>query len=331
MEMARRGWLFALALSIALHLLVVAGPGWHVALLDDMLPPPAATLDAHLRAPMRAPPSQPIRAPESASAGVKNRPGKASRPSPAPQPVAADTDMPLDKLLPAEPLAEVAVAVTSAVPEIVPPLPRRGRLRFALVKGEEGFVVGQSLHEWHHDGKDYWIRATTETTGLAALFKPAKVIQTSTGHIFQGELRPVRFRMERGSGDISVADFDWEAMQVTLSRGQVVAFSNGAEDMLSMFYQLMQAAQRGEGFQMAVATGRKLERYAFEWLGEDTLSLKAGRFTTWHVRVRSVSGGGDTTEVWLGREAAGLPVKIRHVDRKGELFDQLAEEMDYEK
>ncbi|WP_186453893.1 DUF3108 domain-containing protein [Denitratisoma sp. DHT3] len=329
--MARRGFLIALALSIALHLSVVGGPGWHVALLDDLLHPPPP-LEARLLAPPKlpapplkpsVPPAPPRPAGQDPGHGVAS--WSAATAPPAPQAV------PTEELLPAAPLAEVMAAVIGAVPQIAPPLPRRGRLRFALVKGEGGFVVGQAIHEWHHDGQVYTIRATTETTGLAALFRPAKVVQTSSGGFFQGELRPARFEMDRGDNDVVAADFDWSAMRVTLSSGQVVAFSEGAEDMLSMFYQLMQAAQRGEGFQMAVATGRKVERYAFEWLGQETLLLKAGRFTTWHVRVRSASGGGDTTEVWLGKEAAGLPVKIRHLDRKGELFDQLAEEMDYEK
>lgn len=321
---ARRGFLLALAASLVLHLSVIAGPGWHVALLDDLLHSPVPVIAARLQPPPPPPPS------------------RASRPLPRPWMPARGTaipvaptptvqSVPVEELLSTAPLAEVTSSVTSLVPDILPPLPRRGRLRFSLVKGEGGFVVGQAVHEWHHDGKDYTIRATTETTGLAALFRPAKVIQTSTGSIFQGELRPRRFEMDRGGGDVASADFDWSAMKATLGNGQVAAFSDGAEDMLSMFYQLMQAAQRGEGFVMAVATGRKLERYAFEWMGEETLTLKAGRFTAWHVRVRSASGGGDTTEVWLGKEAAGLPVKIRHVDRKGELFDQFAEEMDYEK
>ena len=86
----------------------------------------------------------------------------------------------------------------------------------------------------------------------------------------------------------------------------------------------------GEGFIMAVATGRKVERYAFEWLGEEELTLKPGRFHTWHVRVRAASGGKDTTEVWLGKEVAGLPVKIRNTDRKGDVFDQVAEQIEYE-
>jgi hypothetical protein len=209
-------------------------------------------------------------------------------------------------------------------------LPRSGHIRFLITRGEGGFIIGRSIHEWHHDGKRYSLIATAETTGLVALFKPAKAVQSSEGGFFKGELKPENFRFDRGDNDVATASFDWKAQQVTLGDGQLVSISEGAEDMVSMLYQLMQAAQRGEGFVMAVATGRKVERYAFEWLGEEELTLKPGHFHAWHVRVRAESGGKDTTEVWLGREVAGLPIKIRNTDRKGDVFDQVAEEIVYE-
>lgn len=272
---------------------------------------------------------------------VKPKPHKTVQEVPAPDPVpveagkpapetvaAADTaDAPPAPEVPAEPPASTPVA---AAPEIAPPLPRSGRIRYSIMRGDGGFVVGQSVHEWHHDGKHYTLSAVSETTGIAAIFKPAKVTQTSEGGFLKGELKPDNFRFDRGDNDIATASFDWQAQQITLGDGQVVPITDGAEDFLSMFYQLMQAAQRGEGFIMAVAKGSNVERYAFEWLGEEELTLKPGHFHAWHVRVRAASGGKDTTEVWLAREMAGLPVKIRFTDRKGAVFDQVAEEIEYE-
>lgn len=322
-RLARRGLGLALAFSLLLHGLVAVGPGWQLPWLDALLPP-ADRLDATLVAPPL--PMRPVVAAPRQSPRVV--PGK-------PASSAWGGQVPLPTEMSPEPLASVSPLPPSdllsvPVPDIAPPLPRRGRIRFSVIRGEGGFVVGQSLHVWRHDGKSYWLSATTETTGLAALFKPAKVVQTSEGGFSSGELRPRRFVIDRGEGDLATADFDWEGMRVVLGSGKQAAIADGAEDMLSMLYQLMQATQRGEGFQMAVATGRKVERYAFEWLGDAVLDLKVGRVHAWHVRVRPASGGGDTLDIWLGREVAGLPVKIRHIDRKGELFDQMAEELDYE-
>lgn len=219
--------------------------------------------------------------------------------------------------------------VSAAVPEIAPSLPRSGRIVYAISRGS-GFTVGRAIHEWQHDGKRYRMQAVAETTGIAAVFRSVKAMQTSEGGFEQGELKPESFRFDRGNGDIGSAQFDWQSRQVTLGDGQVVPLSEGAEDFLSMFYQLAQAAQRGEGFAMVVATGKKVERYVFDWLGEESVQVPLGVISTWHVRVKAASGGKDFTDVWLAKDLAGLPVKIRNTDRKGDVFEQSAVSVDYE-
>lgn len=314
----------ALFLSLLLHTLVLVGPVWGLGGLPD--DPAPTVLEATLIAPPK-PRLQP---------GFKPAP-KPSAPLPTPQAGGSVPTVPAVDDGAAKPSEPPPVespppvpAVVAEAPEEAPPLPKKGRIRFSLVRGLGGFVVGQSIHEWQHDGRRYALTATSETTGLAALFKPAKVVQASEGGFRNGELRPSSFRFDRGGGDVETANFDWVAGQVALGNGQVVPIGGGAEDGLSMIYQLMQAAQKGQEFVMPVATGRKVERYGFEWLGEEVLDLKAGQFHAWHVRVRSVGGSLDTIEVWLGREVLGLPVKIRQTDRKGEVFDLLAEEINFE-
>lgn len=307
----------ALLFSLLLHAAVLVGPVWGLGGLPDE--PPPAVLEATLIAPP-VPRLRPVLKPKPVAA-------------PAPLASAAGTSVPppSGSAPPAEPsAAEPAPVAVTEMPEEAPPLPRRGRIRFTLIRGLGGFVVGQSIHEWQHDGRRYSLTATSETTGLAALFKPAKVVQASEGGFRNGEMKPDNFRFDRGDGDVETAQFDWAGNQVSLNNGKSFAIAGGAEDGLSMFYQLMQAAQKGEEFIMPVATGRKVERYVFEWLGEDVLSLRVGTIHAWHVRVKSAGGGADTIEVWLGREVLGLPVKIRQTDRKGDVFDLIAEEINYE-
>ena len=94
-----------------------------------------------------------------------------------------------------------------------------------------------------------------------------------------------------------------------------------------MYYQLVLLSPLQGQVEMPIATGRKLETYRFEVLGEETLTLPSGERRGLHVRTRS---GSDTIELWLrtGEAAAarGLPLKIRFIDRKGEIFDQIADE-----
>ena len=339
--MSRR-LIVVLALSALIHLLVIAAPGWHINKPTD---DNRVLIDAQI---VRHAGQRTV------IPGKRKPPKVAYREMPEPQviaeaPPAASSEKPAESVggdmtqdhnLDSKPetgpqAAASAASDASSAPvaddvEVIPPLPRTGRIRFSIVRGDGGFVVGRTMHEWHHDRKHYVMTATSETTGIASIFKPAKVVQTSEGGFHKGELKPETFRFDRGADDIATVRFDWQTQQATLDDGQVVAISEGAEDFLSMFYQLMQATQKGEGFVMAVATGRKVERYAFEWLADEELTLKTGRVNTWHVRVTAVSGGRDTTEVWLGKEVAGLPVKIRNTDRKGVVFDQIAEELDYE-
>jgi len=338
----RRGLALALLLSLALHLGILTAPGWS---FGDWLSEPPELLEAHLATPLAAKPQPPKPVVPSEPTPPMVPPVPSETPTPQPS-----SSVPAGEAKPAVPAPAAAPAAPPVVAEEAPdapiPLPHKGRIRFGVYKGDKGersLLVGRSLHEWQHDGKRYRLTATLETVGIAALFKNVKILQSSEGGFLKGELKPTLFHYDRGDGDVVESAFDWTAKSVTLQNGQdgkngqAAAIGDGAEDMLSMFYQLMQAAQRGEGFVMAVANGRKVERYAFEWLGEETLDIKAGSLRCWHVRVRSSVGGAgdgkgaDVTEVWLGKDMAGLPVRIRYTDRKGEVGDQIAEQIEYDK
>lgn len=226
-------------------------------------------------------------------------------------------------------LAAVAAVAVVAVAAPLPDLPLHGRIRYVVVRGDGNFELGRATHEWQRDGKHYVLSSTTQATGLLALLKPAKIVQRSEGQMADGGLRPDTFLYDRGDGDAERVHFDWEAKKATFRQGDPAALEGQVEDTLSMFYQLSLLPPRSEAMVIPVATGRKVERYKFNWLGEEPVALKAGRFDAWHVRIVPVTGG-DTTEVWLGKSVAGLPIKIRFTDRKGGVIEQLAEEIDFE-
>jgi Protein of unknown function (DUF3108) len=347
-----RSFYIGLLLSVLLHLIFISAPGWNI---GSLLAKDDASVDTRIEARLIASVKKPkLVTGRTASKAMNKQARPTHAAAPVPQQIPVQTTSSPDVIAIAEPsvepekMAEPIVkepistkpAVTepervsgvgaNVVPDPTTALPRSGHIRYSITRGDGGFVVGQSVHEWTHDGKRYSISSVSETTGIAAIFKPAKVTQTSEGGFLNGELKPDDFRFDKGENDIVSASFDWNANQVTLDNGQVIPVTDGAEDFLSMFYQLSQVPQKTGSFVMAVATGRKVERYVFEWLGEEELTLSMGRFRAWHVRVRAESGGKDTIEIWLGRDVAGLPIKVRNIDRKGEMFDQVAEEIDYE-
>ncbi|MCF8152301.1 MAG: DUF3108 domain-containing protein [Sulfuritalea sp.] len=218
-----------------------------------------------------------------------------------------------------KPKAKVALAVSPA-PSF---LPRRGQMRFSLARGADGLVLGQVVYTWEHDGQAYKLQSVTETTGLAALLKPMRVVQSSQGDVTAAGLRPREFRHERVKG-LDTASFDWKRRVVSYE-GREETIVAGTQDMLSLYWQLVLLGVKRGSLELPVATGRKLENYRFEIVGEEPVTLPAGKRNA--VRMKSRSSGADTIEVWIVPELRGLPVRIRFTDRKGEVFDQLAQDI----
>ncbi|OHC72302.1 MAG: hypothetical protein A3H93_14475 [Rhodocyclales bacterium RIFCSPLOWO2_02_FULL_63_24] len=323
----------ALVASALIHVAALVGPGWALPGSDETDPPP--TIDAVLAKP---PPRR-----EAAPATRPKPPPSKPRPQPAASTLAA-----------AAPTAAASVAAPGAAAEETPPaavnpaatsptavspaptvepaaapmpartaLPGRGRLRYVITRGEGGFVIGQAVHSWEHDGFTYTLKSMTETTGLAALFKPAQVFQSSQGEVTAEGLQPREFRHERVGG-IDTARFDW-MRRVVAYAGREDSLAAGTQDMLSMYYQLVLLAPKEGALEMPIATGRKLESYRFEVLGEEVVALPAGERRAVHLKTRS---GNDSIELWIELQMRGLPVKIRFTDRNGEIFDQIAQDMD---
>jgi len=324
----------ALLISLLLHLTLIGAPGWRVPTLDDLLRSNASPpLEAHLVSvptiPAPAPrPAKPLTPPiphRTVAPGVIVMPHG----EPVASPPVAQQDSVEAQPAPVE-VAPSDTAASSAPP--APKLPRRGSIRFVVSRGDQGFVIGQSLHRWSHDGKAYTLNNVTETTGIAAMIRPARVVQTSEGEVGLDGLRPREFRTEKNGIAGDTASFDWTQMKLILSGGaqHEVRLVIGAQDMLSMFYQLsaLYPWVPNEVSEIMIATGRKFERYVFKVLGEEKLPTKFGELRALHLRTEG--DGGEAIDIWVGLELQGLPVKIRYADRQGETFDQNAEDIEYE-
>lgn len=317
-------FLAALASSLALHAAALFLPEVDLSpapepppIVAELQPPPplpvpevhkpAAVPPAH-RPPRERPAHRPaVAAPAPASEPVASPPP--ARPPEAPAPAAVPAKAPeAPPATPAEPL-----------------LPARGYIRYTVYKGGQGFEVGRAEHRWEFADGRYRLTAMTETVGLAAFFKPIRLELESRGRLSADGLQPEHFATRRNGGATREnADFDWEAGSVLLGRdGSRQALLRGAQDLLSFHYQLAYLARLEDGASMGVANGRKFERYRFDALGEENLETPAGAFRTLHLRVQTDS----TTELWLALDRRLLPVKIRHTDRKGDSFEQVATEL----
>lgn len=285
-----------------------------------------------LQAELRPPPVPAKIAPPLPPPPVVARPAARAtpQPRPAPPPVLAPDDVPqVAEVLP-EVVPNTATATEPALPAsppepVKPVLPANGLIRFAIIKNSLGLQVGEAEHRWEFaDDGAYRLTATSETSGLAALLRPVRLVQESRGRLAAGGLQPDSFRSQRQGKAEEGADFDWSARQVRLLRdGSVQPLVAGAQDMLSLNYQLAFLGRLAEGVTIGVATARKFERHALDSLGEEEIEVPAGRFRTLHLRALSDS----TTEIWIALDHGYLPVKIRFTDKKGESFEQVATDL----
>lgn len=221
-------------------------------------------------------------------------------------------------VLPAEPVVPLPAK---------PRQPAAGTMRYRITRGIQGFEIGRAEHHWQFsaDGH-YQLLGINETSGLVGLFKPIHLEVESTGLLLAGGLQPARFRTrKRGVESNENADFDWENSQVHLARdGSVQAISPGTQDILSLAYQLAYLPHLEAGSTVGVVTGKKYDRFTLDSLGEESIDIPAGHFRTLHIR--AVADG--MTEIWIALDLYSLPVKIRVTEKKGDVYEQVASEIE---
>lgn len=325
----------AFLISAGVHLAALLSPAWELpdlnttdasTRLDAIIMPPTphpqiAAAAVPKPPPRRAPKRRAAQtAPEAPATALATAPEAAVNEEPAvsPTPTISPAEETAAQPAPAEP--------SPATPQIkLDGFPGEGRLRFIITRGIGGLIVGQNVYAWKHDGSTYTTQSVTETTGLVALFKSVRVVQESRGEITPAGLRPLEFSSEGKRSD-AAAHFNWETRTLSYA-GHADPLPEGTQDMLSMYHQLvllLASANPPNPLELPIATGRKLEHYRFELLGEEPLDYQGAPHAALHLKTRN---GDDIIEIWIARDVPGLPIKIRFTDRKGEVFEQIAEEM----
>lgn len=313
--------LWVLGFSLAAHLALLLGP--HISLPVSLAPAPV--LEARLTPPLPPPPARPAtpRPPRTAKPGpVKKIPAPPVEAAPAPEvqphaaPALAETPQPAVEPEPTSPA--------------LPAMPQRVTARFTLFKGQNGMKVGRAEQVWELDGERYTISSVAEATGLFSLFASGKHIQESRGEITPAGLKPSNYRVERGqkADRTDAAEFDWNAMTLTLASGgdkQTLKLPEGTQDMLSFMYQLAFAPPQGSVVKLPITNGRKLDSYTY-WVVEEALETPMGVLNTLHLGKQREEGEKDT-EVWLAADYHYLPVKISQIDKDGDGLVLLANEI----
>lgn len=323
--------LLAIAASLGVHALVLFVPD--IDLSTAPAPPPLTAELQPLPKPLPKPKPKAKSAPKHPLAKSPAPPAltvpqeNATVPSLPPAGDAAPEHVAADSAPPAS-AEEASPAPAGAAAPAESRLPSRGMIRFRVDRGDRGFEIGRATHDWEIVDGAYRITSVTETTGLVALFKGVRIELESRGRVTADGLQPEHFQIRRdGRATSERAEFDWAHLQVSIAGGAPQPLSVGAQDLLSFHYQLGFLPQPAANNRMPIATGKKYETYQLESLGDEEIEIPAGTFRTLHLR----APGDNTTEFWLAYDYLLLPVKIRHIDRNGDGFVQVATEIQLSK
>ena len=339
-----RALLVTLIISLGLHLAVLFGPDLELPDVPAPLPIVAELRPPPLSEPKPADSAR--RVPEPPARKVV-APGKAARKEPQPPAVrpplsaakdrtevpASVVDTRIDAV--ADAAASEAVAAAQEYPSVgevdlatssaEPRLPARGVIRFRVDRGDSGFEIGRAHQEWEFADGRYRLRSVVETTGLVRLLRTVFIEMESLGRYTGGGLQHDVFAIRRDTRKPRErALFDWESMRVRVGNRSDQVLDPGAQDLLSLYYQLgfLDLSATGQA-SLPVATGKKYSTYRLEVLGDEEIEVPLGVLRTLHLR----APGDNVTEFWLAYDYGKLPVKIRHLDSDGGSLVQVATEI----
>ncbi|MDP1633328.1 MAG: DUF3108 domain-containing protein [Gallionellaceae bacterium] len=303
--------LLALAVSASLHALLLWGPDIRLQQSRPSLPPLVAKLEA-LPA---APPARPKRKPRPPVPKVAPEP-----------PLPAETPLPEPDTLPdiaeaaSSPVEMETLASDTEKAAQRPPLPKHARLTFAVNKGSNGFRVGEAIHTLEIGDGHYVLQAETRTIGLVRLFKRYDMIQYSSGSYRREGLLPETFFEERRDGSETqrnTVEFDHAARLAGFSHGGQAPLPYDTQDILSIMYQFPPLQGR-EIAAVSVSNGKKIENYEFEINTDEKIDTALGELLA--VRLRKLHAPDEEgLEIWLAREYRLFPVKIRFIEKNGEV------------
>jgi hypothetical protein len=303
---------FAIGFSVLLHGLALWGPNAQLPHFRSSLPALTAKLEALPAAPAKSRPKR----------NVKPAAQKAA-PEPAPQTEPPPQDAPLAASAPvaASAPAETETLASEAGKEAErPPLPKQAQLTFAIHLGTGGLHVGETIHTLEINDGRYVLKAMTTTAGLAKLFKSYQLNQYSNGSYGKDGLQPELFteeRIDRLGTQRNAVEFDHAADLARFSSGKDVPLPPATQDILSVMYQFPPLA-RTEIATVSVCNGKKIEHYEFEVAVDETIDTPLGKLLT--VRLSKMHPPNEEgLEIWLAREYRLFPVKMRFIEKNGEV------------
>jgi hypothetical protein len=176
------------------------------------------------------------------------------------------------------------------------------------------------------DGNHYQLKWLTEGSGFAALIFP-DLLQVSEGFLTKTGLQPSSYLYQFGNKTekTRTANFDWFNKKVSMqtSKGtKTEDLPEGAQDLLSFMYQFMHVAPL-QTMQIPIATGKHLRIYDYSFEGEENINSSLGEIKTMRIMHSGIDSD-EKTELWLAIDYQYVPVKIRKIEKNGDVVEMVA-------
>lgn len=192
---------------------------------------------------------------------------------------------------------------------------------------QNGMKLGRMDEIYTREQDRYTLTSTTTPLGLLALFKPGKVVVSSSGMVGKQGLQPLRFshQRERDPSKDSQAEFDWDngrLTQIHQEQRNVVELPPGTQDRLSAMYQFMFLSPSATAVDFPMTNGIRLNDYHYAVSHGQQLDTPAGRFDTLYLDDQAKPGERHT-EIWLAVQRNYLPCKMVITEADGEQLIQI--------
>lgn len=328
-------WVWALALSVLLHILLLKGipiylppmprfapPALHIRLIPTLPVPPHPRVNQptlphplHRHSGMHHavtphPAVRPVKHPVTKTQTIQQ---------PAPSPLAT-TPSTAEHASAGSTTSAVSSATTTPASAIhTRHLPDHIELQYHIYLGEGGVNIGHASYAWIQDDNRYALASIVQADGLLALFQSGRLTQISTGHISQGHLLPDDFEIQRGSDSPNATThihIDHTTQLATVTRRGNTATEpapDGAQDILSIIFELALRAPFTNTITLPVSSGKAFKPYHAAIVGEETITTPLGSLHTLHITRSPENGENDEDgmDIWLDENRHYLPVKIR--------------------
>ncbi|WP_211452507.1 DUF3108 domain-containing protein [Collimonas antrihumi] len=354
---SRRRWLWALLLTVLLHILLFSWGSRQFKAPAPVNRPDHAIMATIVPLP---PVEKPVLLPQAPKPkpDTQARPKATPKPRPAPAPAVEvpdtpirETVTPLDDNGPAGPPATSTAAAdaatnpaTAATPPVAqadatPPAgkhyqtnpPPSAELKYdveALQKGQN--YHGSGKITWQTDGGSYTINGEAGALFITVLdFK-------SEGEINDFGVAPVTYTQKRFRKPATQTTFHRERNAIVFSSSpNSYPRSGGEQDRASVVWQLASIG-RGDSKQFSpgavidlfVAGPLDAETWRMQVIGQEKISVGGDDLDTWHViRVPQAGSHEQRLDIWLAPQQEWYPVKLRFTETDGDYLDMALSKM----